>query len=72
MNSTIVSVQGKGDFTLDLDNGNLKVSKDGVLLYVTKGNPTSPTNAPFASIDEALAYFQTTSEAQPIGGDENA
>jgi len=68
--SMIVSVIGKGNFTLALEEGDLKVSKDGQVLYQTKGNPTSPNNAPFLSEEEALSYFQTTTEAQPIGGEE--
>lgn len=62
-----VSVNGKGEYTLELENGNLKVSLAGQVLYVTKGNPSVKGNPPFADLDACLAYFNTTTEAQPMG-----
>jgi hypothetical protein len=60
-----IIVEGKGEYTLDLENGNLKVSLDGAPLFVTKGNPKLAGNPAFADMESAKAYFNATSYAQP-------
>lgn len=64
---TTISVFGKGDYTLELVDGNLKVSLGGGTLFSTKGNPTKPHNPPFSSIEEASEYFLSTSYGEPLG-----
>lgn len=64
-----IIVEGKGEYALVLENGNLKVSLDGDLLFITKGNPKLVGNPAFADMDSAKAYFNGTSYAQPIFAD---
>jgi len=61
-----VMIDGRGEYTLTLDNGNLVIALDGVIIMKTKGNPSKRGNPPFADIDAARAYFETTGYAQPI------
>jgi hypothetical protein len=64
---TTINVFGKGDYTLEIIDGNLRVSFGGATLFSTKGNPTKPNNPSFSSLEEASAYFLTTSHGQPLG-----
>ena len=61
-----INIEGRGLYTLSLDNGNLTVSLEGQVVLYTKGNPTKQGNPNFTDISEAEAYFRTLSTSNPI------
>jgi hypothetical protein len=65
-----VTVDGRGVFTLSLENGGLVIALDGAVIRRTKGNPSKRGNPPFADLNEARAYFDGLAFAQPLVIDE--
>ena len=61
-----IVIEGRGTFTLSLENGNLTVSLDARVILQTKGNPTKVGNPGFIDINEAESYFRTLSISTPI------
>ena len=61
-----IAIEGRGTFTLSLENGDLTVSLNGQVILYTKGNPTKEGNPGFTDISEAEAYFRTLSISTPI------
>lgn len=66
MESRTITVQGQGDYVLQLESGALTILKDGVALVTAKGDPSKRGKPAFASLDEAEAYFNKTDYATPI------
>lgn len=61
-----ITIEGRGTFTLSLENGNLTISLNGQVILYTKGNPTKQGNPGFTDINEAEVYFRTLSISTPI------
>ena len=61
-----VTIEGKGTFSLALENGSLIVSKDNQIVFKTKGNPRKRGNPDFTDIAEAESWWRTTPQARPI------
>lgn len=65
-----VTVDGRGVFTLSLENGGLVIALDGKIIRRTKGNPSKVGNPAFVDLDEARNYFDSLVFAQPIVSEE--
>jgi len=66
METKTISVQGKGDYVIELDAGSIRVLFEGRVLFLAKGDPSKMGKPPFASIEEAEDYFNKTDHATPI------
>lgn len=61
-----ITVDGRGTFTLSLENGSLVIALDGKVIRRTKGNPSKVGNPAFANLDEARDYFNSLGFSQPV------
>ena len=66
METKTISVQGKGDYVIELEAGSIRVLFDQRVLFVAKGDPSKKGKPPFASMAEAEVYFNKTDHATPI------
>ncbi len=62
----VISIEGRGEFTLSLIQGDRLVSQEGQVVMQTIGNPSKLLNPKFNTLEEAESYFQTLPLALPI------